>query len=151
MTFIWIIVAVISFIFYIAQSVEKQNAEEQKRRMARRSGQRSRTMPQKAPVPEHAKSVPERTASEPESISGAPMANEWRRKYREAGDRLAKVLDARQQVPGKLVEVSSHVPESPARKVWIKKDRNLVRQAFIFSECIGKPRAVQPHRYFRRH
>ncbi|GEB76245.1 hypothetical protein [Sporolactobacillus inulinus] len=143
MSFIWVIGVAIYLIFSVARSVEKQNAKERKIRQER--GRRPRpqvSMQQAAKV-----SSDQKQSTEPvtEQVSSEPVAeNEWVKRYQQMKERINESIPARSEIP----PVQAKVPQSSnTENTWLR-DRQKLRQAFIFSEVIGKPRSVQPHRYF---
>ncbi len=134
--YIGIIIAVIVFIGYIARSVEKQNERERKRRAARRTAAGHRTA--SAPIAGK-NAVPAKRRKEP------PVSDNQLNRYHEAMHRMAENSQADS---GKMA------PSPPAERLrnrprWMNNPDRL-RQAFIFSECIGKPRARSPHPYFKK-
>ncbi|RYM05309.1 hypothetical protein EWH99_06900 [Sporolactobacillus sp. THM7-7] len=158
MTAIWVILAVIAFIFYIARSVEKQNEQERKRREARRTrphAPRMKPLPQnQSPRPQTKNEKKRRenrpSVPQPERTETTEAANgsDWMKRYEKARARLAsegsKVKTARErnQAPG--------IRDAEAdRTDWLKSKKRL-REAFIFAECIQKPRASHPHPFFTR-
>ncbi|SFG08527.1 hypothetical protein [Sporolactobacillus nakayamae] len=151
MSFVWIIGLVIWMIFYVAKSVEKQNAQEQKRRQE--LGRRTNTRPQmpsaKRQITQANRDVNRR--AEP-IMEQAPTdthtaENVWMKKYYETKDRMNQSSSQR------TVDRSLHPAKASGSENvgngW-KSNQDALRQAFIFSECIGKPRAVQPHHFFDR-
>ncbi|RYL90398.1 hypothetical protein ABNN70_12910 [Sporolactobacillus sp. Y61] len=150
MSFVGIIIAVIAFIFYIARSVEKQNENERKRRQERRG----RIEPGKMiPVSDSKDQIPDQPVQEkkpePESetVPDLPASSEWQKKMLEASRRLEKAGAGKEGPPDKPFPAKK--PESPGPGDWIHQPER-VRQAFILSECIGKPRALRPHRFYKR-
>ncbi|WP_188800594.1 hypothetical protein [Sporolactobacillus putidus] len=157
MGFVWIIFAVIAFIFYVARSVEKQNAQERARREARR-GRRTAVFPpaDQAQGERHLSMTSEENAENGEPDT-EPLrerttgSTERRTLLQEASDRLARseqktMPSSRRRIPGRNVSGTSSEKVRPG---WTG-DRRRVRQAFLFAVCIGKPRALEPHAYFRK-
>ncbi|RYL91575.1 hypothetical protein EWI07_10730 [Sporolactobacillus sp. THM7-4] len=154
MSVIPIILGVIAFIFYIAHSVEKQNEQERKRREARR-GRRPDTFRPK-PVPAenrdsnrngsetHVPHVDTMPSAEKTKTAGNDDRQE---RYREALTRLAQSPDPDQGKPETVIEKAA--PAIPQGNPIPLFDRQRLRDAFILAECIGKPRAVHPHPFFR--
>ncbi|BBN99232.1 hypothetical protein [Sporolactobacillus terrae] len=147
MFFIWVIGVVIYLIFTVARSVEKQNAKERKIRQER--GRRphpqvsmQRSMRQAAKIGSNQKQSTELVT---EQASSEPVTeNEWVKRYQQMKERFNESIPAPSETPS----VQAKVPRSISTDNTWMSDRQKLRQAFIFSEIIGKPRSAQPHRYF---
>jgi hypothetical protein len=150
-SFVWIIGLVIWVIFYVAKSVEKQNAEEQKRRqeLGRRASSRPQVSSTKGQVSQTKRAVSPRAEPIMEQVSTDTHTaeNVWMKKYYETKDRMNQ-SSSKQTVDRSLRPAEASGSETLVNG-W-KSDQDALRQAFIFSECIGKPRAVQPHHFFNR-
>ncbi|MDD9147591.1 MULTISPECIES: hypothetical protein [unclassified Sporolactobacillus] len=153
MGFASIIFAVIILLFYVARSVEKQNAQERARRAAR-SGRRTAVPEDRSHEEGSSGSSPEKEAgnsgSDPEPLNsqGAEPA-EQRPLFQETSDRLARSQAKRMAPSGRrTIERSPAGVSSGKSKMQWAGDRRRIRRAFIFAVCIGKPRALEPHQYF---
>ncbi|MDF2910336.1 MAG: hypothetical protein K0Q56_1217 [Sporolactobacillus laevolacticus] len=148
-SFIWIIGAVIWLIFYVARSVEKQNAQEQKRRQQNRSGTTRSHAPSVQNVSRTEQRPPRRQESVTEQVYSVTQTDEnvWMKKYYETAQRMNQSVGSR-IVPEQNKPQMNHSRTAEVMERSWRKNRDAVRQAFIFSECIGKPRAVEPHRFF---
>lgn len=146
---IGIIIAVIAFVFYIARSVENQNRQEKKRREQRRAQS----------VPGSGQTAADQSAGErqPDMQPGPvqkPVAknasgeSDMMKRYRKAVNRSSRAAGGSPLVSGPVITSLAPVIRHN-RPEWMN-NRHAARQAFIFSECIGKPRAVEPHPYFNR-
>ncbi|MCO7126336.1 hypothetical protein NIE88_11200 [Sporolactobacillus shoreicorticis] len=146
---VWIIGLVIMFIFYVAKSVEKQNAEEQKRRQER--GRRSGTAQPQIQRTVQQRSERDRTMnrkSDPvteQASADIPAENVFMKQYYETKKRIdqssgKKAADSMRDTP--RTSISGNFGTG-----W-SRNQDSLRQAFVFSECVGKPRAVQPHPFF---
>ncbi|MET1247577.1 hypothetical protein ABWW58_02150 [Sporolactobacillus sp. STCC-11] len=151
MSFVWIIGLVIWMIFYVAKSVEKQNDEGQKRRqeLERRVSTRPQVSSTKEQVSQARRAVSSRAEPimEQGSTDTHTAENVWMKKYYETKDRMNQ-SSSKQTVDRSLRPAKASGSETVGNG-W-KSDQDALRQAFIFSECIGKPRAVQPHHFFDR-
>lgn len=160
-----IIVLVIALIGYIARSVEKQNSREKKYREARR-GSRAGTGPMR-PLADESRAEPEPQATDrPEPPQERPQeetpaaaetmerpagTKDLLTRYREAQQRLSHLdridgvgeIGSESSAPGRAASLKAEAPD------WLKSRSNL-REAFIFSELIGKPRALNPHPCLKR-
>lgn len=149
MSFVGIIIGVIVFLFYIARSVEKQNAQERKRREQRRGSGSvlTRKMPEGGSLgsAEREKGAPLYSDSSPEpATENAAGGGDLMKRYRKAVDRASGTDIGSVPEPGPAM---LHSLNRQKRPEWMR-DRRAARQAFIFAECIGKPRAVEKHPYF---
>lgn len=141
MGFIGIIVAVIIFVLYTARSVEKQNEQSRKRREA--------TGGRRANVSRTDQASEERR---PEPVTdGTGDATGQRTRDQGARDRFARSentgTSSGRRPQGKKIVSGKQVHNM--KTGWMK-DRRQIRRAFIFSECVGKPRALEPHSFFRK-
>lgn len=149
MSFVWIIGLVIWMIFYVAKSVEKQNAQEQKRQQE--LGQSANARPQaanvKGQVSQAERTVTQRAEPITEQVSTDThtVENVWMKKYYETKDRINQ--PSNKQTVGRSLRTAKTSGSENLGNGW-KSNQDALRQAFIFSECIGKPRAVQPHHFF---
>lgn len=137
MSVITIIFFAISIFIYVAKQVEKQNTAEQKRREERRK--RLAKAPTQAARPHLSDQKREKMALPLETLS-----SQIRSRYQEAQEKIQKADKAPVAKPPLT---PSH--RTGSRPEWLS-DRQAVRRAFLFAECIGKPRAVEPHRFFKR-
>lgn len=152
MSFLGIIIGVIVFVLYVAKSVEKQNEEERKRQ-TQRQGRRpvSTTRPvvdmPAEPGPNKKPPSPPSTArkASPAIRTIEEMNDQWQKKYQEAKERRKQQADA----PA-IAAVRVAADSQAAKKTAWMNDRQMVRRSFLFSECIGKPRAISPHLYFKK-
>ncbi|WP_100488636.1 hypothetical protein [Sporolactobacillus pectinivorans] len=146
---IGIIIAVIAFIFFISRSVENQNRQERKRREQRRA--RS--------VPTGGQTADDQSAGERQpdvqpgpvlkpAAKDASGESDIMKRYRKAVDQSSRTAGGSPLVSGQVI-TSLEPAVRHNRPEWMN-NRHAARQAFIFSECIGKPRAVEPHPYFNR-
>ncbi|MFX3616048.1 MAG: hypothetical protein ACE3JK_00760 [Sporolactobacillus sp.] len=152
MSFLGIIIGVGAFVLYIARSVEKQNEEERGRqaRQQRRGPASSRQPVNSEPAVE---ARPNKKRSSPGSSARKnvsewtmeAMNDQWQKKYQEAREKRKQGADAPEMA---VVPVAANRPAGE-RPAWMN-DRQMVRRAFLFSECIGKPRAISPHPYFKK-
>ncbi|MCO7175681.1 hypothetical protein ACFP7A_00175 [Sporolactobacillus kofuensis] len=148
MSFLWIIGVVISMLFYVAKSVEKQNAQERERRQRNRKLS-TRSTPS---TPAHRDSL-DQQRQHSTSVTGqrysnsAPVENVWMKKYKETAERMNKTEQA--TAIGESRTAIAHLHANDVMRNQLRT-RATLRQAFIFSECIGKPRALEPHRVFSR-
>ncbi|MCL1630417.1 hypothetical protein M3N64_00425 [Sporolactobacillus sp. CPB3-1] len=144
MSLIWIIGAVISLIFYVAKSVEKQNAEERQRRQkrGRRQMAPSEERHNNRPIPVDSDTTVKKKTLHPPSVQ-----NELAKRYAEVAQRMNRP----ETVPAPSIQVV-RTERSPHHSVnqWFR-DRQSLRQAFVFSVCMGKPRAIEPHRSYQRY
>ncbi|MCQ2008445.1 hypothetical protein NOM01_00390 [Sporolactobacillus sp. STSJ-5] len=145
---VWVIGLVILLVFYVAKSVEKQNAEEQKRRQERgRSGtarpQVQRTVRQRS---EPSRTAQRKSDSVTEQASAdIPAENEFMKQYYETKKRIDQ--SSSKKAAGGMRDTPRTSISGNSGTGW-SRNQDALRQAFIFSECIGKPRAVQPHPFF---
>ncbi|MFT8709813.1 MAG: hypothetical protein ABF820_10330, partial [Sporolactobacillus sp.] len=71
------------------------------------------------------------------------MSTDLQNRYQNAQAKTQKVR------PEAIVPAPQPVPQRPSRRPNRMTDRQAVRRAFLFAECIGKPRAIEPHRAFK--
>ncbi|WP_010632220.1 hypothetical protein [Sporolactobacillus vineae] len=153
MSFIGVVIAVVAFIFYVARSVEKQNAQEMKRRERMRGnrpvpGTRAAARVEKQTTKTRSDN---RTASaDPPERAGSGRT--MMQNYQEALERAGQTAPLRPAHPSDSITGTDPISVSPVvdhRPRWLQ-DPQAVRRAFIFSECIGRPRSLNPHPYFRK-
>lgn len=148
MSFLGVIGLVVALIFYVARSVEKQNAEAARRR-AQMRGKRPVSAGQKSVRSERpADQLPDERPVPAEPVEQTAGGNTMMQSYQRALEQSRRTSPPRtgSTVPPSR-PVSSHSNRDPHPFVLL--DRQVVRQAFIFSECIGRPRSLNPHPWFR--
>jgi hypothetical protein len=156
MSFIGVVVAVVVFIFYVARSVEKQNAQEMKRRERMR---RNRPVPVGRAAAQTEQQQTTRSAPDNRTAPAAPETPERASSGRTMMQNYQKALQRAQRTSLSSVahrsesvaetDPISAQPDAASRPLWLQNPQ-AVRRAFIFSECIGRPRSLNPHPYFHK-
>lgn len=139
MSVVPIIVFAIAGFIYVAKQVDKQNAAAQKRREEL----------QKRVTPRAETSVRPQTVRQSSvkklrpAPAAQPLSADLQNRYQAAQTKIQKVR------PEAVVPALRPMPQRPSRRPNWMTDRQAVRRAFLFAECIGKPRAIEPHRAFK--
>lgn len=130
--------AIAGFI-YIAKQVEKQNEASQKRR----EELQKRVTPHAKPSvrPQAARQNP---AKKKRPVA-QPVSTELRNRYQDA-QTMIRTAESEPPAPAPALRA---MPRRQSRRPGWMTDRQAVRRAFLFAECIGKPRAIEPHRAFK--
>ncbi|MFT8362091.1 MAG: hypothetical protein ABF608_02835 [Sporolactobacillus sp.] len=128
-----IIFLVVAGFIYVAKQVDRQNTAAQKRR---EELQKHVTPPAET----SARPQTVRQSSVKRSRPAQTMSTDLQNRYQNAQAKIQKVR------PEAIVPALQPVP---SRRTNRMTDRQAVRRAFLFAECIGKPRAIEPHRAFK--
>lgn len=131
-----IIFLVVAGFIYVAKQVDRQNTAAQKRR---EELQKHVTPPAET----SARPQTVRQSSVKRSRPAQTMSTDLQNRYQNAQAKIQKVR------PEAIVPAPQPVPQRPSRRPNWMTDRQAVRRAFLFAECIGKPRAIEPHRAFK--
>ncbi|MFT8871000.1 MAG: hypothetical protein ABF868_01770 [Sporolactobacillus sp.] len=141
-TFIVVLVILIGIVTRIAKSVESQNTAEQRRRLQRQQqrGARQHSMPLVDSVSRQSSGQAASPGSEPSEMPENTRATLEHLKRGLAEQRSARHVSA----PAKSFAYASRQTLGT-----VPGDRDQIRRAFLFSECIAAPRARRPYRYFQ--